>query len=107
MKVSRETFAILLGLFVGLSSALAVPRYTPPPLPNIVPISRGGTNSTATPTSGGIAYGDGTAYQFSSAGTAGQCLQSNGTGAPTWGSCGTGGSGITYAEVVAASLAGF
>ncbi|MFZ5425328.1 MAG: MerR family DNA-binding transcriptional regulator, partial [Patescibacteria group bacterium] len=47
-------------------------------------IARGGTNSTATPTAGAIAYGTGTAYNFSSAGTSGQLLQSNGTGAPTW-----------------------
>jgi hypothetical protein len=50
----------------------------------ILSISKGGTNSTATPTSGGVAYGTGSAYAFSSAGTAGQYLQSNGSGAPTW-----------------------
>ena len=48
-------------------------------------IARGGTNSTATPTNGGITYGTGTAYAFTSAGTSGQCLQSNGAAAPTWG----------------------
>ena len=47
-------------------------------------IARGGTNSTATPTAGALAYGTGTAYGFSAAGTAGQLLTSNGTGAPTW-----------------------
>lgn len=31
MKLSREVLAIIIGLFVGLGSALAVPRYTPPP----------------------------------------------------------------------------
>ena len=47
-------------------------------------ISGGGTNSTATPTNGGIAYGNGTAFAFTSAGTTGQVLTSNGSGAPTW-----------------------
>lgn len=47
-------------------------------------IARGGTNSTATPTSGGAAYGTGTAFAFTSAGTSGQVLTSNGTSAPTW-----------------------
>ncbi|MFZ5391386.1 MAG: beta strand repeat-containing protein, partial [Patescibacteria group bacterium] len=50
----------------------------------ILPISKGGTNSTATPTAGGLAYGDGTAYQFTAAGTAGQILISNGANAPVW-----------------------
>ncbi len=51
-----------------------------------LPIGNGGTNSTATPTAGGIAYGTGSAFAFSSAGTAGQVLTSGGTGAPTWSS---------------------
>ncbi len=53
----------------------------------VLPINRGGTNSTATPTNGGVAYGDGSAYQFSSAGVLGQCLISGGAGTPTWNSC--------------------
>ena len=51
---------------------------------NAVAINRGGTNGTATPTSGAVAYGTGTAYAFTSAGTTGQVLTSNGSGAPTW-----------------------
>jgi hypothetical protein len=47
-------------------------------------IANGGTNGSATPTAGGIAYGTGTAYAFSSAGTAGQFLTSTGGGTPTW-----------------------
>lgn len=47
-------------------------------------IANGGTNATATPTAGAIAYGTGTAYAFSLAGTASQVLLSGGTGAPTW-----------------------
>lgn len=49
-----------------------------------LPIARGGTNSTTTPTAGGVAYGDGSSYQFSPAGTAGQVLVSTGTGSPAW-----------------------
>jgi hypothetical protein len=50
-----------------------------------VAINRGGTNGTATPTAGGAAYGTGTAYAFTAAGTAGQVLLSAGTSAPVWG----------------------
>jgi hypothetical protein len=49
-----------------------------------LPIANGGTNGAATPTAGGVAYGNGTAYAFSSAGTSGQVLTSSGTGAPSW-----------------------
>ena len=47
-------------------------------------IASGGTNSTATPTLGGVGYGTGTAYAFTSAGDAGKVLTSNGSAAPTW-----------------------
>jgi len=49
-----------------------------------VAIANGGTNGTATPTAGTVAYGTGTAYAFTAAGTSGQVLQSNGSSAPTW-----------------------
>jgi hypothetical protein len=49
-----------------------------------VAIANGGTNGTATPTAGAIAYGSGTAYAFTAAGTTGQVLTSNGSGTPTW-----------------------
>lgn len=48
-------------------------------------ISSGGTNSSATPTAGAVAHGTGTAYAFTSAGTAGQVLLSNGSSAPSFG----------------------
>jgi hypothetical protein len=51
-----------------------------------LPIGSGGTNGTATPTAGAVAYGTSTAYAFSAAGTAGQVLRSNGASAPTWAS---------------------
>lgn len=50
-----------------------------------IAINRGGTNGTATPTAGGAAYGTGTAYAFTAAGTAGQVLTSAGVSAPAWG----------------------
>ena len=49
-----------------------------------IAINRGGTNGTATPVAGAVAYGTGTAYAFTSAGTSGQVLTSNGSSAPTW-----------------------
>jgi hypothetical protein len=53
-------------------------------------VSRGGTNGTATPTAGAVAYGTGTAYAFTSAGTAGQVLTSAGAGTPTWATASSG-----------------
>ena len=47
-------------------------------------IANGGTNNTVTPTAGAVAYGTGTAYGFTAAGTAGQVLTSAGAGVPTW-----------------------
>jgi hypothetical protein len=48
-------------------------------------VARGGTNGSAVPTAGAVAYGSGTAYAFTSAGTAGQVLLSNGSSAPSFG----------------------
>lgn len=47
-------------------------------------IASGGTNSTATPTLGGVGYGTGTAHAYTAAGTAGKVLTANGAAAPTW-----------------------
>ena len=55
-----------------------------------LPIANGGTNATAAATAGAVAYGTGTAYAFSLAGTAGQVLISGGTGSPTWANYGAG-----------------
>jgi hypothetical protein len=62
-----------------------------------LPIANGGTNGTATPTAGTIAYGTGTAYAFNTAGTSGQPLLSGGAGVPTFGTLGVaaGGTGLT------------
>jgi hypothetical protein len=50
----------------------------------LLAIAQGGTNSSATATAGGVGYGTGTAHAYTSAGTAGYVLQSNGSSAPTW-----------------------
>jgi hypothetical protein len=55
----------------------------------------GGTNSTATPTAGAVAFGDGSKYTFTAAGTAGQYLQSTGAGTPTWTTISNSGVGST------------
>lgn len=49
-----------------------------------LPVANGGTNATATPAAGAVAYGTGTAYAFTGAGTAGQVLVSNGASAPAF-----------------------
>ena len=66
-----------------------------------LPIANGGTNGTATPTAGAISYGTGTAYGFTSAGTAGQVLTSAGAGIPTWTTPTTG--SVTSVSVVSAN----
>ena len=47
-------------------------------------ISNGGTGSTTAPPAGSIVYGNGTSFVFTSVGSAGQVLTSNGAGDPTW-----------------------
>jgi hypothetical protein len=66
----------------------------------ILPIASGGTNSSATPTLGGVAYGTGSAIAVTAAGTTGQVLVSNGGSAPSWGSVGiaNGGTGASTAS---------
>ena len=64
-----------------------------------LPINRGGTNSTSTPTAGGVAYGTGGAYGFTAAGTSGQCLTSAGAGTPTWAACSAGGTITAVGDV--------
>jgi hypothetical protein len=64
-------------------------------------IARGGTNGSATPTAGAIAYGSGSAYLFNSQGTSGQVLLSGGSGAPTWANT----SGLTVGNATNITLA--
>ena len=58
-----------------------------------LPIANGGTNSTATPTAGGIGYGTGTAHAYTAVGTTGQALISAAAGAPAFGTLGVAGGG--------------
>lgn len=51
----------------------------------ILPIANGGTNTSDSPLAGAVAYGTGSAYAFTTAGTAGQVLLSNGSSAPAFG----------------------
>ena len=51
---------------------------------NTLPIANGGTNATAAPTAGAVAYGTGSAYAFSLAGSSNEVLLSGGAGSPTW-----------------------
>jgi len=60
-------------------------------------IANGGTNGSATPTAYGVSYGTGTAYAFTSAGTAKQALLANTGSAPTWSTLTTG-SSILYGD---------
>ena len=47
-------------------------------------VANGGTNSTATPAAGGVAYGTGTAIAVNAAGPAGYVLTSGGAAPPVW-----------------------
>jgi hypothetical protein len=49
-----------------------------------LPITSGGTNSSATPTAGAVVYGTGTTYAFTPAGSVGKVLTSGGATIPTW-----------------------
>jgi hypothetical protein len=50
----------------------------------VLSVARGGTNSGTIGSAGSIAYSNGSSYNFSSVGAAGQILTSGGAGAPTW-----------------------
>ena len=75
-----------------------------------VAIANGGTNSSTSPTNGGIVYGTATAIGYSAAGTSGQVLISAGAAAPTWTTTlpiANGGTNATSAPAAMASLTGF
>jgi len=56
----------------------------------VLSIAQGGTNSQATPTAGAVLYGNGTNYEFTSAGVSGQVLVSQGANPPVWVNAGAG-----------------
>ena len=57
-------------------------------------ISNGGTNNTAIGVAGSVAWSDGTRYNFTSAGTSGQALFSNGSDSPIFGTLDLRGGGL-------------
>jgi hypothetical protein len=63
--------------FVNITGGNAV-------LSNPLGLASGGTNASLSPTNGGVVYSSATNFAVSSAGTSGQFLRSNGTGAPSW-----------------------
>jgi len=79
--LAGSTTAIAIGSTAGTSTTTLNGTVA---LANALSITSGGTNGSATPTAGAVAYGTGTAYGFTDAGTAGQFLTSNGTSAPIW-----------------------
>jgi hypothetical protein len=60
-------------------------------LTGAVPIANGGTGGTASPTTNGVAYGNGTAVAYTAAGTTGQVLTATTGSAPTWAAASGGG----------------
>lgn len=63
---------------------------------DVLRVENGGTNSIATPTAGGIAYGNGSSYLFTTAGSSGQALVSDGTSAPSFGVLDLRGGGLGF-----------
>jgi len=99
LVVSTTTIQeIQTGDTVNLSLGTSLPLTTG--VTGILPIANGGTNSNATPTAGGVAYGSGTAVAYTGAGTSGQVLLSNGSSPPTWGTS----SGVTTGKAIAMSM---
>ena len=99
--VGTRAWVVFNGTDYVLASTNDITKFT-----GTLPIANGGTNGTATPTAGAIAYGTGTAYAFTSAGSAGQVLQSNGASAPTWANASTGsvtsvsaGTGMSFSTI--------
>jgi hypothetical protein len=64
---------------------------------NILPLAKGGTNANLTASNGGIVYSGASSLAIlSGTGTAGQCLISGASSAPSWATCATGSNGTNY-----------
>ena len=71
------------GTSVGATTA-ATGHFTSALIDTPLGIASGGTNTSATPTLGGVTYGTGTSQAYTPTGSSGQFLTSSGAGAPTW-----------------------
>ena len=67
-----------------LTTGLTIDQNQITTLAHPLPIGSGGTNGTAVPTAGAVAYGTGTAYAFTAVGVTGTFLQSQGAAEPIW-----------------------
>jgi hypothetical protein len=104
ISVSSATGNVTIGNTGVLSFSAGTTGLTPATattgavtLAGTLAIANGGTNGAATPTAYGVAYGTGTAYAFTAAGTAKQVLIANTSAAPTWSTL-TSGTSILYGD---------
>lgn len=81
---SVTTFTVTASGQLTVAGSVVIAIDTSQIISGILSIARGGTNSSSTPTNGGISYGTGAAYAFSAAGTINQVLLSNGAATPSW-----------------------
>lgn len=83
----------------GFTVALATSTIT-----GQLALANGGSNANLTASVGGIVYSTASAFAIlSGTVTAGQCLLSGSSAAPTWGSCSAGGGGITIGSTTITS----
>ena len=68
----------------------------------ILPVADGGTNTNSIGSNGEVAYSSGSSYAFTTVGSLGQVLESNGGGAPTWASAAS--LGTNYFQLLSGAL---
>ena len=75
----------------------------------VLPVARGGTGGTATPTTNGLAYGTGSTLAYTAAGTLGQIMKVGPGGVPGWADPGAASGhtllSSTHSDVTAAAVA--